>query len=113
MTQINRVDQAILLLKERLRKLGERKAGETRGGTVASTRPESESRLASVRQLAQQGSIADHDLRRAFVRMLLEDSLGAGLATDLEFQAIADRVTKMLEENEAGRDLLARALAEL
>lgn len=113
MTQINRVDQAILLLKERLRKLGERKAEGPRGSAASAARSESESRLAPVRQLARQGSIGDQDLRRAFVRTLLADSLGQELATGLEFQAIADKVTRMIEETEAGRELIDRALAEL
>lgn len=112
MTQINRVDQAILLLKDRLRKLGEHKPETARSGAAA-VRPESENRLAPIRQLARHGDIAEQDLRRAFVRTLLADSLGEELAAGLEFQAIADRVTRMLEDSEAGRDLLNRALAEL
>lgn len=112
MTQINRVDQAILLLKDRLRKLGESNSETARSGAAAA-RPESENRLAPIRQLARHGDIAEQDLRRAFVRTLLADSLGEELAAGLEFQAIADRVTRMLEDSEAGRDLLNRALAEL
>lgn len=112
MTQISRVDQAILLLKDRLGKLGERKAGAARGGAAAA-RPDAENRLTPIRHLARQGEIEERDLRRAFVRTLLADTLGEELATGLEFQAIADRVTVMLEEDEAGRDLLNRALAEL
>lgn len=112
MTQVSRVDQAILLLKDRLRKLGERKAGDARSGAAAA-RPEGHDRLAPVRQLARQSNIAEQDLRRAFVRTLLAESLGEELATGIEFQAIADRVTAMLEDSEAGRDLLNRALVEL
>lgn len=111
MTQISRVDQAILLLKDRLRKLGERKPGEVRSGSAAASA--SESRLAPIRQLARQGDIAEHDLRRAFVRTLLAESLGEELASGLEFQSIADQVTQMLEDSDPGRDLLSRALAEL
>lgn len=112
MTQVSRVDQAILLLKERLRKLGERKGPEARGAAGAA-RTDSENRLAPLRQLARQGDIAERDLRRAFVRTLLAESLGEDLATSLEFQALADRVTQLLEESEQGQDLLNRALAEL
>lgn len=113
MTQINRVDQAILLLKERLKKLGDRKASESGSSSASSARNVSESSLAPVRQMARRGDIAEEDLRRAFVRTLLADSLGQELATSLEFQAIADKVTRMLEETESGRDLIDRALAEL
>jgi hypothetical protein len=112
MTQINRVDQAILLLKERLKKLGERKGPEGRSA-VGAARTDSEHRLAPLRQLARQGNIAEQDLRRAFVRTLLADSLGEDLANSLEFQALANQVTQLLEDNEQGQDLLNRALAEL
>ena len=111
MTQISRVDQAILLLRERLRKLGEQKPGELRSGSAARTA--GENRLAPIRQLARQGDIAEQDLRRAFVRTLLAESLGEELASGLEFQGIADQVTQMLEDSDTGRDLLSRALAEL
>lgn len=111
MTQISRVDQAILLLKDRLRKLGDRKPSAVHGGSAI--RSDGESRLAPIRQLARQGDIAEQDLRRAFVRTLLADSLGPELASGLEFQAIADQVTQMLEDSDTGRDLLSRALAEL
>lgn len=112
MTQISRVDQAILLLKERLRKLGQDGAGRTQSGASAK-RAESENRLAPLRQLAAHGDIPERELHRAFVRTLLADSLGEELATGLEFQSIADQVTRMLEDSESGRDLLNRALAEL
>ena len=112
MTQIGRVDQAILLLKDRLRKLGERKTSEAKTAT-GTARAESENHLAPIRQLARQGEIADQDLRRAFVRTLLAESLGEELATGIEFQAVADQVTRMLEDSDSGRDLLNRALAEL
>jgi hypothetical protein len=111
-SQIGRVDQAILLLKERLRRLGERKSKSVHGNAAAA-RPESESRLEPIRQLARQRDIGERDLRRAMVRTLLADALGEQLATSLEFEAITARVTTLLEDSEAGIDLLDRALAEL
>lgn len=44
---------------------------------------------------------------------MLADSLGDELAQSLEFQSISDDVARILEENEAGRLLLSRVLAEL
>jgi hypothetical protein len=112
MTQINRVDQAILLLKDRLQKLADRKTGPA-SASKAKALSESQNRLAPIRQLASLGEISDEELRRAFVRTLLADSLGDELVGKLEFQAIADRVTQILEESDSGRHLLERALSEL
>ncbi|MEQ1540688.1 MAG: hypothetical protein ABL926_00385 [Novosphingobium sp.] len=112
MTRVDRVDQAILLLKDRLRRLGERKAGQI-GASSQAGRTEAEGQLAPVRQLARQGNIGEHDLRKALVRALLANALGEKLATGIQFLAVADRVTAMLEADEGGRELIDRALAEL
>lgn len=112
MTQISRVDQAIMMLKERLRRISERSPSGVRSGQQ-STGPVSESRLEPIRQLARRKDIAPSDLRRAMVRTLLAESLGDELATTLDFEDIADRVTRILEENESGLTLLDRALTEL
>lgn len=112
MNQINRVDQAILLLKDRLRRLGERKGADVHGAS-STGQIDNDNRLAPLRQLARQGDIAERDLRRAFVRTLLAESLGEELAASLEFQSLADRVTELIEDSEQGKDLLNRALAEL
>lgn len=112
MTTVNRVDQAILLLKERLRRLD----GRTAGGAAkagAAARGSTADPLVPIRQLARRGGIADRELRRALVRTLLADSLGEELVGSLEFQSVADRVTQILEDNDAGRALLVRVLAEL
>lgn len=108
MTSINRVDQAILLLRDRLKKLNADGARTSAAGT--SGRSDS---LAPLRQLVRQGQLSQEDLRKAFVRTLLSDSLRDELVGSLEFQSIADEVTRILEAHEAGRNLITRALAEL
>ncbi|MBN8501791.1 MAG: hypothetical protein J0M19_11630 [Sphingomonadales bacterium] len=112
MTQISRVDQAILILKERLQRLGERGAGGVRSAQTP-VRADAHGRLEPLRQLARRKDIAATDLRRAFVRTLLAESFGDEVTNTLQFQEIADRVTKALEENQTGLELIDRALAEL
>jgi hypothetical protein len=114
MTGIGKVDQAILLLKDRLRQLNERgKAGAATAGNAAAPQAASGDLLQPLRELVRRGQIDEHELRRAFVRTLLADSLGDELVGSIEFQSIADEVARMLEDSEAGSALLARALAEL
>jgi uncharacterized membrane protein YebE (DUF533 family) len=107
MTSIGPVEQAMLLLKERLRRLGEQ-PGTANKREAASADP-----LAPVRALARHPRKADDEVRKALVRALLADALGPGLATSLEFQKIADKVARMLEESDVGQRLLSDAVREL
>ncbi|MEH3101091.1 hypothetical protein [Sphingomonas adhaesiva] len=111
MTTTGRIDHAVLLLQERLRAL--RKEGgapTTRAGRTGARQADP---LGSLRQLAQQGRIGDEELRKAFVRTLLSESLGPDLLGSIAFQSIADQVLRILEDSEQGRAMIAAALAEL
>ena len=112
MSSVVRIDQAVLLLRDRLKRLNGR--GAT-AGTSGPARPSGRSSdpLVPLRQLVQQGQIGAEDLRKAFVRTLLADSLGEDVADSLEFQSISDQVLRLLDSSEAGRELVAKALAEL
>lgn len=112
MASVGRIDQAILVLKDRLRRLGEG-SGQAAAGVSRSVSAGEANPLVPLRQLVRQGRLSREDLRRALVRTLLAESLGGELAANLEFQSISDRVTRMLEENEVGRQLLDHALREL
>jgi len=112
MASIGRVDQAVLLLRQRLERLD---AQRTKGGsrTDGAKRPDIVDPLRAARALGDRGPFTAAEIRRAFVRTLLADALGPSLVTSLEFQALSDQVADILEGSEAGRDLLARALQEL
>lgn len=112
MTSIGRVEQAIILLKDRLRKLDERGRAAGTGSGAVQHSGETDA-LQSLRELVRLGQIDEHELRRAFVRTLLADALGEELVGSIEFQSIADQVSRMLEDSEAGSELMARALSEL
>jgi hypothetical protein len=111
MTSVTRIDQAVLLLRDRLRRLNARAGpASARTGKAGGSRADP---LVPLRQLARQGRIAPDELRKAFVRTLLADSLGEELADSLEFQSMSDHVLRIIEDSESGRDLIAAALAEL
>jgi hypothetical protein len=112
MTAINRVDQAILILKDRLDRLNRRTAGPA-AGTRGKAGEGGADRLAPLQQLVRRGGIAQEELRRALVRTLLADAMGDRITVSLEFQSVADHVLRLLEDSDAGRALLADALAEL
>jgi hypothetical protein len=112
MSTVSRVDQAILLLQDRLRRLQERSPGAAAKASTA-TRREKADPLVPLRQLARRGGIAEGELRRALVRILLADSLGEELVGSLEFQSVAEQVARILEGSDAARALLAQALTEL
>lgn len=111
MTSVSKVDQAVLLLKDRLRQLDARNLGAA--GSAAAQRSTGNDPLRPLRDLARAGRIDEQALRRAFVRTLLAQSLGQDLVASIEFQSIADEVSRLLEQSEEGSDLVTRALAEL
>lgn len=112
MTSSIRIDQAVFLLRDRLRRLNAKdgSAASARAGKAQIGRGDP---LVPLRQLAQQGRIGEEELRRAFVRTLLGEALGEELLASLEFQSISDQVLQILESSDTGRALLADALAEL
>jgi len=112
MGSINRIDQAVLLLRDRLEKLGGRQPSAG-AGSIATGKKFEHDPLAAVRQLVSQGRLQPRELRRALVRALLASSLGDKAGDTLEFQVIADQVTDILEESEVGQALLVQALNEI
>lgn len=112
MTSPVRIDQAVLLLRDRLRQLNA-KDGSAASAPAGKAQTGRGDPLVPLRQLVQQGRIGEEELRKAFVRTLLGESLGEELLGSLEFQSISDQVLLILESSDSGRALLASALAEL
>ncbi|MEP7221598.1 MAG: hypothetical protein ABI673_02905 [Novosphingobium sp.] len=116
MTSINRIDQAMLVLKDKLQQLNQRSGQSAAGSAAGAARQERSAPLdplVSLRQMVQQGRVSRQDLRKALVRTLLVESFGDELVGSLEFQSISDRVSQLLEQNDTARELLDRSLAEL
>lgn len=112
MASIGRIDQAMLVLREKLQRLNE-KSGQGAAATGRQDANASVDPLVSLRQMVRQRKISREILRKALVRTLLANSMGDELVGSLEFQSIADQVSELLEQSEQGQELLDRALAEL
>ncbi|MDR3438077.1 hypothetical protein [Telmatospirillum sp.] len=108
---ISRIDQAVLLLQDRLQKLakqGGAKAGPATSGQAVDSDP-----IEKLRDLRKRSQLGRDELGRALVRSLLADSLGATLAGSLDFQAVADQVSIILYQSEEGHALVDQAMTEL
>jgi hypothetical protein len=112
MTAVNRVDQAVLLLQDRLRRLQERTTGKA-DSSAGARKSERSDALTPLRRMARQSDIGEDDLQRALVRTLLEGALGTDLVASMAFNSIADQVVAIMQRDEAARALLTQALAEL
>ncbi|MEK6540961.1 MAG: hypothetical protein AABZ45_02440 [Pseudomonadota bacterium] len=111
MTSISQVDQAIFILRERLRQVRKGRTGKV---TVpAKVGKKSTQPLAQIMRLAAVETLPPREIRCALVRTLLAEAFGDEVANDLSFQAVADRVTAMLDETQETKDMLDRAVAEL
>ena len=108
---IGRIDQAVLLLQDRLQRLSAKSGANA--AQVGKSRTAEHDPIEQLRALRQQGELDPDELRRAFVRTLLADTLGDGLVATLDFQAVADQVSQILAENDTGRALVDRALHDL
>ena len=112
MTNISHIDQAIILLRERLRQ------ARKQGPSAASASPIKVQSLTAqpieqLRRLLSVEALPPRELRRALVRSLLAEAFGEEVGNDLSFQALSDRVTTMLDEDDETRQLIDRAIAEL
>jgi len=108
---IGRIDQAVLLLQERLQKLanpGGAKTAKANPNQAIENDP-----VEKLRALRKAGQLGRDELGRALVRSLLVESLGTTLAGSLDFQSVADQVSAVLYENAEGRALVQQALTEM
>lgn len=112
MTNVSQVDQAIVLLQERLRRIRKEAAKTGAASTikVQSTTVRSLHQLESL--LALEG-LPRKDLRRALVRSLLSEAFGQGVINDLAFHSMSDRITIALEADQDTRRILDDAITEL
>lgn len=110
MTRITTTDQVLLLLRERLRRLGETRSARGSAPAAPAATP---SPMARLQALEGTGALPREELRRTLVRALLAEQLGDGLASDPAFQAVCEDVFRIISETPEGRDLLERAAAQL
>jgi hypothetical protein len=110
MTTIGPIDQAVLLLRDKLQRLNAM-TGAALGQAAAAQGTESDP-IQRLRVLQQQGRLNSEELRKAFVRTMLSDAFGEAVASSLQFQEISEAVVKTILSNEHTVALLDKALAE-
>lgn len=110
MASIGRVEQAVLLLQERLQRLDGKSTSPAQLG--ASAQAAEAEPIERLRRLLRRGQLSRAEVRKALVRHLLGAAMGPTVAGSLEFQALSDEVYTVIAGHDAGRNLLDRALAE-
>lgn len=111
MTRIDQVDQALLLLREQLQRMGKARSGRpngARGRERATPSP-----LARLAGLASLDDLPEDQFRRTLVRALLTEELGDSLANEPAFQTMIDDVFRIIDESDEGKALLAQAALQL
>lgn len=108
MSNISRVDQAVLQLRTQLQRIARERA--QRGSNAASVSPGPLERL---REAGSSGAFGEEEFRRKFVRALLTEELGEALANQPEFERISNEVSRMLNEDPDSRELVDAAIRQL
>jgi hypothetical protein len=112
MTNISQIDQAIILLRERLRQLRS-EGGKTASPSKIAIRARSPQPISHLRNIMAIETVPRRDMRRALVRSLLGEAFGNAVSNDLAFQAVADRVTDVLEADPETAKLLDQATEQV
>ena len=113
MTSLSRVDQALLLLKDRLQTLKKKDSARSASSSANTQQMDKSGPLGPLRQLSGSGRFSEKEMSRALIRAVLIEEHGVGVVSSLEFQSIADQVAIILEDSESGRELIRKALKEL
>ncbi|HEX4695785.1 hypothetical protein [Sphingomonas sp.] len=103
MTGIGATDQVLLLLREQLQRSDRAKG---RAATRKDGRPATPQQR--IEALAAVADLPERDFRRALVRSLLSERLGAELVADPAFETVTGEVLKMIEDSDETRALLDR-----
>jgi len=107
-SNVSRIDAAVLQLRAQLQRLA-RERGQRSGG---SSRPE-KGPLDRLREARASTDGDEQEFRRQFVRALLTEELGEGLANQPEFERISNEVWRLLDEDGDTRTLMDEAILRL
>jgi len=108
MSDIGRVDQAVLQLRAQLQRLARQRS--QRSDTQPRTDPKALERL---RQASSSEAFGDDEFRRKFVRALLTEELGEALGNQPEFERISNEVWRVLDEDPDTRAMMDDAIHRL
>ena len=108
MTGIGKVDQIVLQLRAQLQKVAKDRARSAGGAARAEKSP-----LERFRTIEAAEHDGDQEFRRKFIRALLTEELGEGLANQPEFERISNEVWSLIEEDPTLRPQVEEALRQL
>lgn len=108
MSNIGRVDQAVLQLRAQLQRLARERAQRARAIGKPDGRP-----LERLREAHAGKGVGDGEFRKKFVRALLTEELGEPLANQPEFERISNEVCRLLDEDRDTRALMDQAIEQL
>src|SRR5258705_2425611 len=108
MSDIGRVDQAVLQLRGQLRRLARERSQRSDAEVRADPKP-----LARLRQASSTEAFGDDEFRRKFVRALLTEELGEALGNQPEFERIANEAWRLLDEDPDTRAMMDDAIHQL
>lgn len=114
MDPISNVDQLVLLLRQRLeaRAAGVKTMRSGKAGD-AKSRQIGESGAAMIAALAGVEALDDRQFHRALIQNILVEKFGQRVVNEAQFQQMVDRVTTLIETDDAARLVLARVADDL
>ena len=108
MSDISRVDAAVLQLRAQLQRLSRERSQRSAGAPQSEKKP-----LDRLREARALTGGDEEEFRRKFVRALLTEELGEGLANQPEFERISDEVWRLLDEDGETRSMVDQAIQRL
>ena len=112
MTRITNSDQVLSLIRAELQKM-ERSRGARRRTGASGTKETPGSPLERLFSSPAFHSLSEEERHRAFIRGIMTEAFGAGLANDARFIAIAGDVYEAISASPDGTGLIRSALARL
>jgi hypothetical protein len=107
-SDISRVDAAVLQLRAQLQRLARERSRRASAPDAAVARP-----LDRLRQARSVTGGGEDEYRRAFVRALLTEELGEGLANQPEFERISNEVWRVLSDDSEMSAMMDEAIERL
>lgn len=108
MSDISRIDAAVLQLRAQLQRLARERAQRPASAARSDKKP-----LDRLREARAATAGDEQEFRRKFVRALLAEELGEGLANQPEFERISNEVWRLLDGDSDTREMMDKAIQRL
>ena len=107
MTRITNAEQVLVLLRAQLERAA--RSGKKRA-RAKNVQP---GPLRRIQQLAGAEGLSETEIARVLIGGLLREEFGAEFSVEPRFQTLVEDVRQMIDQDENGRALLKRAIAQL